>query len=424
MSTPTIRWAAWFGDRDLPIPFPEGWEVRSYPPRGGADIGDSGIEDAFANPIGTRPIRELARGKRTPCIVVDDLSRPTPADRLIPSILRELEIAGIASEHVTILAGVANHRPMMREDFVKKVGLAAVERCRIRNHFSWANCEYVGTTSHGTPISLNQDFVGADLRILVGSVVPHTVPGFAGGAKLVVPGVASIDTALAFHGPHGPKTGLAQIPSPARVDVEEAARIVGVDCIVNVVPNGDRGIAGLVVGDLVEAHRAAVDIGRRVFRTPTPTGQDVCVLSAYPKDNEFLQHLLAFNVWTSAPEPIVHESGTVVVAAAGSEGAGFHSLAGPGMPLYPGGDLRAPVRPHELVFFSPGVNDADLSERAKQDGVLLFRAWHDTVDWLRRRHGERASAAVFPCAAIQLSEAACDNPPSSGEASTSPDAMD
>jgi hypothetical protein len=400
-----IRWAAWFGDRDLDLPLPPGWEVTHCPPAGGPDIGEDGIAAAFAGPIGTPTVRELARGRRRPCIVVDDLSRPTPAHRLVPAILGELAGAGIDAGDVTVLGGVANHRQMLREDFVKKVGEEVVRRCRVRTHFSWDGCVHVGTTSRGTPVSLNEHFVEADLKILVGSIVPHPVAGFAGGAKLVVPGVAGIDTATAFHGPDGPATGLADVDVPARLDVEEAARMAGVDCIVNVVPNQERGIAALVVGDLVEAHRAGVAAARRVFATPTPAGVDVCVLSAYPKDTEFLQQQLALNLWRSAPEPICHDGGTVVVASAGSEGAGFHSLAGPGMRLPASPHLRAPVAPCDLLFYCPGMNRADLPAEAGDVG--LATSWADAAARLGRKHGDHARVAVFPCAAMQLAEAAC-----------------
>ena len=404
-STARVRWGAWFDEGSRALDFPTTWDVRTYAPNGGPDIGTHGIRAAFEQPIGAPTIRQLAKGKRRACIVVDDLSRPTPAHRLLPPIIAELETAGIKPEDVLVLAGVANHRPMMRDDFIKKCGARIVERCAIKNHFSWDDCVYVGTTSQGIPVSLNADFMSCDLRLLVGSIVPHTVTGFSGGAKLVLPGVASIDTAAQFHGPAGPATALATVP-PARHVVEEAARLADVACIVNAIPNPNRGIAALVVGDVVDAHRVGVEHARRAFATDTPTGVDVCVLSAYPKDNEFLQHGLAFSIWLSAPEPITPQDGTVVVATASSEGYGFHSLAGPRMRLAGNPDLRRPVRPRDLVFFAPGINEGDLPDTARHDAILTSR-WPDTRNWLNAKHGKSAKVAVFPCAAIQLARAVC-----------------
>src|SRR5271157_3003766 len=94
----TVRWGAWFGDRDLELEFPPGWQVTTCRPNDGEDIGPAGIASAFAHPIGTPPLRELAAGRRSPCVVIDDLSRPTPGERLIPPVLDELAAAGIEAD--------------------------------------------------------------------------------------------------------------------------------------------------------------------------------------------------------------------------------------------------------------------------------------------------------------------------------------
>jgi len=397
---PSIRWQAWFGDTDLALSFPAGWRVRSCPPRDGVDIGDRGIAEAFAHPVGTPRLRDLAAGRRAPVVVVDDLSRPTPADRLLVPILDELAAAGIADEQVTVLVGAANHRVIMRDDLVKKIGADVLARCPVRSHFSWAGCDRVGTTSRGTPVELNRDFLAADLRVLVGSIVPHPVTGFSGGAKLVVPAVASITTATAFHtGVPVAGEGVGTVETVARRDAEEGARMGGVDFIVNAVPTTTRGVAALVTGDLVAAHRAGVELARAAYATVAPAGADICVLSAYPKDNELLQYSAAFTPLSSAPEPLVRPGGTVVMATAASEGAGFHSLFGRNMHF--GGPAPRPPGDCDLVLFAPGAARGDL-EPEDRDALPLFRTWDDTVAWLTAKHGADATVSVFPSAVTQL----------------------
>src|SRR5262249_3733879 len=192
-----------------------------------------------------------------------DLSRPTPADRLVPVILEELAAAGIPAGDVLVLVGGANHRTTTRPDLVKKLGTAVLSSCRVRVHFSGANCTRIGVTERGTPVELNNDFLAADLRVLVGSIVPHPVTGFSGGAKLVLPAVASQAAGAAFHtGVPLPGEGVGATTTTARRDAEEAARMVGVDFIVNGVPTMHRGLAALVTGDLVTAHPAGVEAAR------------------------------------------------------------------------------------------------------------------------------------------------------------------
>jgi len=182
--------------------------------------------------------------------------------------------------------------------------------------------------------------------------------------------------------------------------------LAGIDAIVNAVLTSRRGIAHLVVGDVVAAHRAGVEVARRTYGTPVPSGVDVCVLTAFPKDTEYAQLNLAFNVWNTAATPIAHERGTVVVCTAASEGAGFHSLMGPGMFLGQNFDTSSPrraVAPRDMIIFSPGINERDLSPAARED-VTFCNEWPKVIATLRAKHGHHARVAVFPCSAMQIAE--------------------
>lgn len=57
--------------------------------------GDAAIADALANPIGTPPLEALARGKRDIVSIADDLTRPTPVDRVLLLLLERLNGAGM-----------------------------------------------------------------------------------------------------------------------------------------------------------------------------------------------------------------------------------------------------------------------------------------------------------------------------------------
>ena len=185
--------------------------------------------------------------------------------------------------------------------------------------------------------------------------------------------------------------------------MEEAARLAGLDAIVNTVINPERGIAGLFVGDFVAAHRTGVEFARRALATPKPTDADVVVLNCYPKDTELVQLGLAFNPWISAGRPLVGEDGTVVVLSAASEGFGFHSLHGPSMRLAVQESPRRIVGGRRLIVVCPTLNRRDLPDpMRKDDGLSFVRTWAEARTFLDERHGERARVAVFPVAAMQL----------------------
>src|SRR6266700_7977235 len=91
-----LRTAAWYGDRPLTLDFPDDWDVRVAWPNTPPPLSDGQIAAALDNAVGQPPIRELARGKSRPLVIVDDLTRPTPAGRILPFLLRQFEEAGIS----------------------------------------------------------------------------------------------------------------------------------------------------------------------------------------------------------------------------------------------------------------------------------------------------------------------------------------
>ncbi|GBC97963.1 hypothetical protein HRbin17_00458 [bacterium HR17] len=400
-----VRWGCWYGDKDVALPLLPRWQVKMCLPQGGKEIGDAGLRRAFDHPIGTPRLQELAKGKRDAVIVVDDLTRPTPAARLLPFVIRELVDGGIPTERIRILIGIAAHHPLNRDQMERKLGKDIVARFWVQNHCPFENLDYLGTTRNGTPVYLNREFLRAALKICVGSILPHGHAGFGGGAKLVLPGVAGIESIYHNHRPdNGFRKGIALTEGNiARSDMEEVAAMAGLDAIVNVVLNPQREIVGCFVGHFVEAHRVGCQSAQRVYATPVPDDADVAVLSAYPKDSEFYQWVNAFAPFASAHRPVVHKDGTIVIVSAGSEGIGTHYLAGPHMRLGAQNrstQQRTNAAPQRL-FFSPRVSPHDL-EQWGWDGTALCHRWREVVQRLRQRYGNDCRIAVFPCAAMQL----------------------
>ena len=69
----TVPSRAWYGDEELTLNFPTGWEVEVLGPKDAPVLSNAQIEQAFAEPIGTPRISELAKGKKSAAIIVDDL---------------------------------------------------------------------------------------------------------------------------------------------------------------------------------------------------------------------------------------------------------------------------------------------------------------------------------------------------------------
>ena len=90
-----VQWRNWYGKKDLILDFPDIWEVKEYKMKGKNEISSNDIKKAFSNPIGTLPLDRLAKGKKNAIILVDDLSRPTKAYKILPYIFEQLRKGGI-----------------------------------------------------------------------------------------------------------------------------------------------------------------------------------------------------------------------------------------------------------------------------------------------------------------------------------------
>jgi nickel-dependent lactate racemase len=364
--------------------------------KGGADIGDAGIRRALAEPIGAPPLHEVAAGRRDAAILIDDLTRPTPSYRILPYILEELSRAGLGDAQVRIICAIAAHRSLTRDDLVKKIGLDLVDRLEVINHNAYDNLEFYGHSSQGIPIWVNREFARSDLKIAAGMITPRG-PMFGGGAKLLLPGACGRQTIYANH---------AYCPQDVfREHLDEVAGMVGLEYIVNPLLNEEGEIMAMVAGDPEKAYWHGVDIGRDLYGTVLPEGMDVAVFNAWPKDTEGTQAGMGLVPIRGKPFQVLREGGTLVLAAACSEGLGFHSVMGPGTLLrtrYGGAGRRHVQDAPEMqsIVFSPGLNVHDVRAMFGED-VLFCKTWSEVLGILHAAHGDSARACVFPCGAIQ-----------------------
>ena len=93
------------------------------------------VEQALARPIGSAPLGELARGKRSACVLICDITRPVPNGLFLPALVRTLLDAGVPREGITVLVATGLHRPNDDAELAELVGdpwvLGAV---KVRNH--------------------------------------------------------------------------------------------------------------------------------------------------------------------------------------------------------------------------------------------------------------------------------------------------
>lgn len=282
--------------------------------------------EKLAHPNGTPPLAELARGRKSACIAICDITRPVPNALLLPPILETLESAGIPREKILILIATGLHRPNEGDELVELVGPEIVGRYRIENHHGKVLSEhtYLGTTPKGVPAWIDTRYVSADLKITTGLIEPHLMAGYSGGRKLICPGIAALETVKVWHGPdflEHPKADCGFLDgNPVHEENTRIARMAGCDFIVNVTIDAERQVTSLVAGDMEQAFLEGVRFIENVVKAEVENPCEIVVTSSagYPLDTTFYQAVKGL----TGALPIVKQGGTIVLAASLSEGIG------------------------------------------------------------------------------------------------------
>ena len=291
---------------------------------------EAALEAALAHPTGTKPLAELARGKKTACVVVCDITRPVPNRMILPPVLRTLEDAGVPRAGITILVATGLHRPNEGDELIELVGEFVASNYRCVNHHGKVTeeHEYLGTTPNGVPAWIDKRYTQAELKITTGLIEPHLMAGYSGGRKLICPGIAGLETVSVWHGPRfleHPRADCGSVEgNPVHEENTRIALMAGCDFIVNVCIDGQRRVTGLWAGDMIKAWEQGVQFCRDVVKSAVPHPVDVVVTSCagYPLDTTWYQAVKGL----TGALPIVKKGGTIVLAASLTEGLGSHEF--------------------------------------------------------------------------------------------------
>ncbi len=321
-----MRYEIPYGDKKLFFDAPESsvtfkGEMTLIPPL--ADLKNE-IISALESPIGTPPLKELARGKKNIVFLVEDNTRSTPLDVILPIITNYLNENGIPDGAMSFLTAPGTHRLMTDSEILEKLGTDTVSRFKVVQHDANASedIEDIGTVLAGDysiPAHVNRYALEADLLVGIGNIVPHCDAGYAGGAKILQPGVCDFVTTSATHAAAGfcPDIPLGMADgNPCREGIEEVARLAGLAFILNTVKNYEGDVIGIFAGDFVKAHREGVKLAEKSFSISVPEPADIVIVSSFPSDMDYWQATKGVSCAYFA----VKEGGIMIFAAPCAEG--------------------------------------------------------------------------------------------------------
>lgn len=284
------------------------------------------VQEALRQPIGTPPLKDMVTATDTVAIVISDMTRPTPNEKLVPWLLAEL--AHVPRENFVIINGLGSHRANTREELIAMLGQEVVDSVRVINHNAFAPEELVrvGNNSYGSEVYLNKTYVNCSFKIATGFIEPHFFAGFSGGPKAINPGLAGITTIQDFH-------NAAMIGNPLStwgvIDgniVQDAATqnclLAKPDFMLNVTLNGQKEITGVFAGDVIAAHRTGCAFVKEHAMYPVDQPFDIVITtnSGYPLDQNLYQTVKGM----SAAAQIVKQGGAILSCSECSDGVPAH----------------------------------------------------------------------------------------------------
>lgn len=275
-----------------------------------------------------QPIGEFAwtkfRHAGSVAVAINDKTRPVPHHHLLAPLTDRITRLGIPDDAVTFYIAVGGHPPMPAEEFAAVVPPDVLRRFRVVSHEAEreADLVFLGDTSRGTPVSVNRGYAEADLKVVVGTIEPHQFVGFSGGVKSAAIGLAGPATINSNHTlmVHPDSRIGIYSTNPARQDVEEIGRMIGVDVALNVILDRHRQIVQAFAGDPEAVMEAGAPSARRICQVAVPHDYEVVIAApgGHPKDIDMYQAQKA----VASAARIVRPGGTIVLAAACPAGAG------------------------------------------------------------------------------------------------------
>jgi len=288
------------------------------------EIGLSGEEEvrrAVENPIASRPLGEIVKPGEKIAIITSDITRPMPTPQVMPALLDSLYAAGVDKKDITLVFGLGIHREHTEGERRKLAGERAWAEIRCMDSTPH-DCISFGKTAAGTPVDITRVVAEADRRICLGNIEYHYFAGYSGGGKAIMPGVSTAEAIQMNHRMMVQEAAAAGrlAGNPIREDIEEAAGMVGIDFLLNVVLDENKRIVKAVAGDSVLAHREGCRFLDQLYLKPIPARADIVLVSqgGAPKDLNLYQTQKALDNAKHA----VKKGGIVILIGSNKEGLG------------------------------------------------------------------------------------------------------
>jgi nickel-dependent lactate racemase len=322
--------------RRTPLKIPEGWNLLTF-----ADFEEEPAEadpvamtkKALDEPIGCPALRESLSPSDTVAILIEDITRASPKRLILGSLIEELRRYGIPEDRISVVISLGTHRALSKEEMENAFGGELLEKYPFTSHDCHArDLVPVGTLDTGREVKIHPKVHEASFKIGIGSIFPHPMNGFGGGAKILFPGVADFDSILEHHLKYAfhVRAGLGRLEgNPFYEQVCAVGRKAGLRYVINSVLDHRDQLYDVVSGNPIEAHLAGIEKSKGIISKRFSGKSDLTIITSFPYSEgpQIMKPL--------APASMVTKEGGVIIMFADSTGnlpepfiAGFEAFHG------------------------------------------------------------------------------------------------
>ena len=253
------------------------------------------FQDAVRNPIDCQPLREQIKATDMVAVVIPDITRPMPTERILPWVFAEL--SHVPAKNFVIINGTGSHRVNTLDELAAICGADVVKKYTIVNHNSLDphTLKQAGIGEDGQPVFYNKEYCEADKRIVMGFIEPHFMAGFSGGYKGIFPALADIKSIMRYHDAstigHPQSTWGVLEGNPTQAKIRHNGSLLNVDFCINVTQNRSRQITRFFCGHPLPAHLAGCAFSKETVMIPCDNPFPVVVTTnaGYPLDQNLYQ---------------------------------------------------------------------------------------------------------------------------------------
>lgn len=279
------------------------------------------IIGSINTPINSLTLSQFIKNHDKILLAINDQTRPTPTERMLDPIMNIIE-----DKIYKVIVATGTHRPPKENEYKRFFG-KYYDIIMPKTTYNDAKSDgmiYMGKTSRGTPIRVNEIIGEVDGLLALNSVEPHYFAGFTGGRKSIIPGLSAYGSVEKNH-------SLALSPdakslklrgNPVHEDMEEYALKVSKEIDVfsiNAVLDGEHRIYDVYSGDIIDVLYPAAEVSKKIFVTYVEERADIVVSIAQPP--------LDINLYQSQKaldnaKHIVRDGGIIILVSACREGIG------------------------------------------------------------------------------------------------------